>query len=162
LPAIPDLRERLKSGPRIRIADVGCGGGWSVIALAQAYPQASVTGYDLDEASIADAQRNAEERGANVRFVCKDAAAMAADGPFDLVLLLETLHDMSSFDICPARGVQLAAVESNKPNKSRTNNDKTEDDRADDNEWVFHTETKYGLKSGWLQRLRIGSFRSPI
>jgi 2-polyprenyl-3-methyl-5-hydroxy-6-metoxy-1,4-benzoquinol methylase len=60
-----------------------------------AYPHALVTGYDLDEASVADAQRNAAERGVNVRFVCKDAAAMAEDGPFDLVLLLETLPDMS-------------------------------------------------------------------
>ena len=79
LPAIPDLHERLKAGPGVRIADVGCGGGWSAIALARAYSQASVTGYDLDEASIADAQRNAE-RGVNVRFVCKDAAAMAEAG----------------------------------------------------------------------------------
>ena len=67
LPAIPDLHERLKAGPGVRIADVGCGGGWSAIALARAYSQASVTGYDLDEASIADAQRNAEKRGVNVR-----------------------------------------------------------------------------------------------
>jgi 2-polyprenyl-3-methyl-5-hydroxy-6-metoxy-1,4-benzoquinol methylase len=67
----------------------------SAIAPARAYPHALVTGYDLDEASVADAQRNAAERGVNVRFVCKDAAAMAEDGPFDLVLLLETLHDMS-------------------------------------------------------------------
>lgn len=63
LPAIPNLHERLKAGPGVRIADVGCGGGWSAIALARAYPHALVAGYDLDEASVADAQRNAAERG---------------------------------------------------------------------------------------------------
>ena len=63
LPAIRDLHERLKAGPGVRIADVGCGGGWSAIALARAYPHALVAGYDLDEASVADAQRNAAERG---------------------------------------------------------------------------------------------------
>jgi 2-polyprenyl-3-methyl-5-hydroxy-6-metoxy-1,4-benzoquinol methylase len=95
LPAIPDLHEKLQSGRGIRIADVGCGGGWSAIGLAQAYPEADVTGYDLDEASIRDAQRNAQQKNVDVRFVCKDADQMAEDGPFDLVLLLETLHDMS-------------------------------------------------------------------
>ena len=95
LPAIPDLHEKLQRGRAVRIADVGCGGGWSAIGLAQAYPDAEVVGYDLDESSIRDARRNAAEKGVNVRFVCKDADQMAEDGPFDLVLLLETLHDMS-------------------------------------------------------------------
>ncbi|MDQ3621751.1 MAG: class I SAM-dependent methyltransferase [Verrucomicrobiota bacterium] len=95
LPAIPDVHARLKTGRGVRIADVGCGGGWSAVARAQAYPGAEVIGYDLDEASIADARRNAREKGAAARFVCKDADEMAEDGPFDLVLLLETLHDMS-------------------------------------------------------------------
>ena len=109
LPAIPDLYERLQDGRGIRIADVGCGGGWSAIALAQAYPDAEVIGYDLDEASILDARRNAAEKGVDVRFVCKDADAMAADGPFDLVLLLETLHDMSRpCEVLAALGRALA------------------------------------------------------
>lgn len=95
LPAISDLHERLQVGGKARIADVGCGGGWSAIALAEAYPNAEVIGYDLDEASIRDARDNARVKGSDVRFECKDAGQMAADGPFDLVLLLETLHDMS-------------------------------------------------------------------
>jgi SAM-dependent methyltransferase len=95
LPAIPDLHRKLQTQPRVRIADVGCGCGWSTIALARAYPQAEVVGYDLDEASIADAKRHAAAEGVEVQFVCKDADEMAFDGPFDLVLLLETLHDMS-------------------------------------------------------------------
>lgn len=95
LPGIPDLHERLQDGNSVRIADVGCGGGWSAIALAEAYPDAEVIGYDLDEPSIEDAQQNARDKGVEVRFVCKDADQMADDGPFDLVLLLETLHDMS-------------------------------------------------------------------
>lgn len=96
LPAVTDLHDRLrKATPAARIADVGCGAGWSTIALAQAYPQAHVAGYDLDAASIADAQRNAVARGIDVRFARADAAALAAEGPFDLILVLEALHDMS-------------------------------------------------------------------
>lgn len=95
LPAVPGLISRLQSRPGFRIADVGCGGGWAAIGLAQAFPQADVSGYDLDEASIHDAIRNARDKKASVRFSTRDAGQMAAEGPFDLVLLLETLHDMS-------------------------------------------------------------------
>ncbi len=95
LPAVPDVHARLGSAPAARIADVGCGVGWSTIALARAYPEAVVIGYDLDTASIADAEVNAASRGVSVRFERKDASEMAADGPFDLILVLEALHDMA-------------------------------------------------------------------
>ena len=95
LPAAPDVHARLGSRPAARIADVGCGVGWSTIALARAYPEAVVVGYDLDAASIADAEANAATRGVDVRFERKDASRMAADGPFDLILVLEALHDMA-------------------------------------------------------------------
>jgi 2-polyprenyl-3-methyl-5-hydroxy-6-metoxy-1,4-benzoquinol methylase len=95
LPAVPDLAARLCRPPAARVADVGCGQGWSTIALAAAYPAAEVTGYDSDQGSIDDARRRAAESGSRARFECNDAASIAGDGPFDLVLLLEALHDMS-------------------------------------------------------------------
>jgi 2-polyprenyl-3-methyl-5-hydroxy-6-metoxy-1,4-benzoquinol methylase len=95
LPSIADLHARLSDVPGVRIADVGCGEGWSTIALAECYGQADVFGYDLDEASVVTAAENAAQRGVDARFVCKDASRMAEDGPFDLILLLEALHDMS-------------------------------------------------------------------
>ena len=48
LPAVPDVHARLLAEPGARVADLGCGGGWSAIALASAYPQARVDGYDVD------------------------------------------------------------------------------------------------------------------
>ena len=94
LPSLPDVHGRLSSGPA-RVADVGCGGGWSTIALARAYPNAEVVGYDLDEASITEAGLNAASEGVTVRFSRRDAVALAAEGPFDVALVLEALHDMS-------------------------------------------------------------------
>lgn len=93
LPAIPDLHRRLAADPPARVADVGCGVGWSTLALARAYPKAQVVGYDLDAASIAEARQRAAAEGLAVRFEQKGAEAV--EGPFDLIVVLEALHDMA-------------------------------------------------------------------
>jgi SAM-dependent methyltransferase len=95
LPAIPDLRARLAADPPARIADLGCGVGWSTIALARACPRASVTGYDLDQRAIVEASAHASDAGVSVSFARRDASSIAADGPFDLVLMFQTLHEMA-------------------------------------------------------------------
>ena len=72
-PAAADLHRGAEHNP-LRVADVGCGAGWSTIAVARAYPRADVIGFDTDEASIADARRNtAGRRAGPVRS--RDAAA---------------------------------------------------------------------------------------
>ncbi len=97
LPALPDVHARLQSGPPARVADIGCGAGWSSIAIAQAYPKARVDGYDLDEPSIALAQANAEQASVTdrVTFHVCDAADSGLAGRFDLVTAFECIHDMS-------------------------------------------------------------------
>jgi ubiquinone/menaquinone biosynthesis C-methylase UbiE len=94
LPSIADLDARLRAGGA-RIADVACGTGHSTIALANAYPAADVVGFDLDAASIDDARRHADAAGSRARFARADAVDLAAAGPFDLILVLESLHDMA-------------------------------------------------------------------
>lgn len=93
LPAAGDLVDRLHAGGRI--ADLGCGLGWSAISLATAFPGADVWGIDADVASIEDARDLAAANGAKVRFEAADASELAGHGPFDAVLILEALHDMS-------------------------------------------------------------------
>jgi hypothetical protein len=46
LPAIPDVDAALRSGGRV--ADIGCGMGWSSIGIATGYPEARVDGFDVD------------------------------------------------------------------------------------------------------------------
>ena len=96
LAAMPDVVERLRDGGA-RVADLGCGQGWSSLAVARAFPHARVDGIDLDPASIADATRHADDAGLadRVRFRHADAAQLSAHGPYDLVLILEALHDMT-------------------------------------------------------------------
>jgi 2-polyprenyl-3-methyl-5-hydroxy-6-metoxy-1,4-benzoquinol methylase len=93
LPAVPDLHARLNADPPARVADVGCGVGWSTLALARAYPRAKVVGYDLDAASIAAARARAAAEGLAVRFEQKGAEAV--EGSQDLIVVLEALHDMA-------------------------------------------------------------------
>ena len=95
LTALPDINQRLEHGEALHIADVGCGEGWACIALAKAYPNARVVGFDLDSASIDAAKANAKNAGVQVEFVCADATEISDGGRFDLILLLETLHDLA-------------------------------------------------------------------
>jgi 2-polyprenyl-3-methyl-5-hydroxy-6-metoxy-1,4-benzoquinol methylase len=96
-PAITDVDRRLRSEPPARVADVGCGTGWSSIAIAKAYPLIKVDGLDLDEASIEDARRNGIASGVadRVTFEVRDASDPKLAGSYDLVTAFETIHDMS-------------------------------------------------------------------
>ena len=97
LPALRDVHARLLADPPARIADLGCGAGWSSIGLAQSYPKALVDGFDLDEASIALARDNARGAGLGdrVKFYLRDAGDPELAGRYDLVAAFECLHDMA-------------------------------------------------------------------
>jgi SAM-dependent methyltransferase len=93
-PSVPSLHARLQAGGRL--ADVACGEGWSSIALALAYPDLSVDGYDIDPPSIEQARRNAENAGVadRVDFQIADVATLAGGGEYDVVVGFEFVHDL--------------------------------------------------------------------
>jgi 2-polyprenyl-3-methyl-5-hydroxy-6-metoxy-1,4-benzoquinol methylase len=97
LPAVPEVHRRLRADPPARVADVGCGTGWSSISIARAYPKVRVDGFDLDEDSIAEAKANAEAEGLTdrVTFQVRDAADPELSGRYDLAIAFECIHDMS-------------------------------------------------------------------
>ena len=95
LPAIEDIDERLRADPPAKVADIACGTGWSSIAMARAYPRIVVDGFDLDEDAIAAATRNAREAGLDGRVSFRAADASGLHGSYDLVTIIEALHDMS-------------------------------------------------------------------
>ncbi|MDX2376912.1 methyltransferase domain-containing protein [Microbacterium sp. LRZ72] len=109
--AVPRLNARL-CRPGARVADVGCGFGWSSIALARTYPHLQVTGFDIDIPSLEAATRRAHEAGVadRVNFRAADARAIAASGPYDAVFAFECIHDMSDpVDVLAAMRTAVAA-----------------------------------------------------
>lgn len=109
LTRLPDISARLRQGGRI--LDLGCGTGWSSVAIARVFPRATIVGVDLDEASIAEARALAKEQGLDgrVRFERADATepgqiARLLDGPAELVTIFEALHDMNE----PRRALEVA------------------------------------------------------
>lgn len=77
----------------LRIAEIGCGSGYSANILAAGCPAAEVIGLDYNPAHIAEARSFAREAGlSNVRFeetdlAELDGAALEAMPPFDLILI---------------------------------------------------------------------------
>jgi 2-polyprenyl-3-methyl-5-hydroxy-6-metoxy-1,4-benzoquinol methylase len=93
LPALDGVVEKLRRGARV--ADVGCGHGYSTVMMASAFPNSEFIGFDFHEASIAEARRHAKAHGTadNVRFEVGSAKAYPGTG-FDLVTFFDCLHDM--------------------------------------------------------------------
>lgn len=97
LPTMPDVVQRLQNSTiPARIADIGCGVGWSSIALAKAYPAVRVVGIDDDARSIEQATANAAAEGVSdrVTFVQQDCATWTDDQRYDLICFFECIHDM--------------------------------------------------------------------
>jgi 2-polyprenyl-3-methyl-5-hydroxy-6-metoxy-1,4-benzoquinol methylase len=96
LPSISDVHSRLQQ-PGATVADVGCGVGWSTIGIARAYPDATVTGFDLDQASFREARTNIDNSDVADRadIHLRDAGDLEFADQFDLVIALECLHDMA-------------------------------------------------------------------
>lgn len=93
LPAISGLVDRLRSGARV--ADVGCGAGVAAIAVAKAFPEAKVEGWDVSRHAIERARSAQAEAGCeNLEFKLAGASDLPDEPTYDLVLSLDCLHDM--------------------------------------------------------------------
>lgn len=92
----PDVHQRLLADPPARVADIGCGLGWSSIALARGYPDVRVDGFDIDAPSLAIARKHAAEAGVGdrVSFAVHDVTDPSLAGHYDLVVMFEVLHDL--------------------------------------------------------------------
>ena len=101
LPALDGVEGKLKAGAKV--ADIGCGVGFSTLLMAQAFPNSTFVGFDFHEPSIVDARKHAASHRAhaNVRFETS-AAKDIGERDFDVVTMFDCLHDMGDPRGCAA------------------------------------------------------------
>jgi 2-polyprenyl-3-methyl-5-hydroxy-6-metoxy-1,4-benzoquinol methylase len=101
LPSLDGMVPRLEAGAKV--ADIGCGVGFSTLLMARAYPNSSFVGYDFHAPSIeqANAHAAAHGLGGRVRFETTKAKDIV-DGDFDLITMFDCLHDMGDPRGCAA------------------------------------------------------------
>ena len=93
LPALEGVTERLKSGAKV--ADIGCGVGFSTLLMAEAFPNSRFVGYDFHQPSVEEARRHAQAHGlaGRVSFEAASVKEIEETG-FDLATAFDCLHDM--------------------------------------------------------------------
>jgi ubiquinone/menaquinone biosynthesis C-methylase UbiE len=99
LAAFPDVFAKLESG--CRVADIGCGSGVALDAMARRFPNSEFHGYDPSTHAIA----NARHRLAEVENAWAEvgrAENLAQHGTFDFVTAFDCIHDMTRPDLAIA------------------------------------------------------------
>ena len=92
LPEIDGIVGKLEAGAAV--ADVGCGSGTALLAMAAAFPASTFTGYDTSTHALGNARRNLAASGVeNVRLVDPSAEPLPEAPAFDLVTTFDVVHD---------------------------------------------------------------------
>ncbi|WP_407285889.1 class I SAM-dependent methyltransferase [Streptomyces sp. BP-8] len=93
LTALDGVVQKLERGARV--ADVGCGYGYSTTLMAQAFPHSQFQGFDFHRPSVEAARDNAAEQGLADRVGFEVASAQDFPGEdFDLITFFDCLHDI--------------------------------------------------------------------
>ncbi|MDH6279743.1 class I SAM-dependent methyltransferase [Prescottella agglutinans] len=90
--ALDGVRADLDAGAAV--ADIGCGHGASVIALAQQFPAARIHGFDYHAPSIETARQRAVEAGVAGTTEFSVSGATSYPGTYRLICFFDCLHDM--------------------------------------------------------------------
>jgi SAM-dependent methyltransferase len=92
VPQVDGLVARLEQGAGV--AEVGCGGGRALIALARAYPASTFVGFDIYPPAVEMARANVADAALSdrVRIEALDGTGQVP-GVHDVLLLFDVLHD---------------------------------------------------------------------
>jgi cyclopropane fatty-acyl-phospholipid synthase-like methyltransferase len=94
LPRLPGLDARLRDGGRV--LDVGCGGGWAVVQIAERFPATHCVGIDVEPYSIDLARELIAERGLADRCEAhaRSADQLGEDGSYDVATSFLVVHEI--------------------------------------------------------------------
>jgi 2-polyprenyl-3-methyl-5-hydroxy-6-metoxy-1,4-benzoquinol methylase len=104
LPRLDGVVAKLQRGAKA--ADVGCGTGTALIAMARAFPKSEFHGYELSRHALERAETN-RSGVSNVCFHHVHAEPLPADASFDFITTFDCLHDMTRPDLTIA-GIRRA------------------------------------------------------
>jgi SAM-dependent methyltransferase len=95
LPALDGVVDKLGAGGTC--ADIGCGAGIALVAMAERFPRGRFHGYDISHHAIDRARELVAEAGVdNVELHLAGADELPNEPTFDLVLTFDCLHDMTA------------------------------------------------------------------
>ncbi len=152
LPLCPEVHRRLTEG--CRVADVGCGQGRAVMAMAAAFGASTFLGVDAHRPVIehARAQAGVRQLGDRVRFEVGDVARSGLpDGPYDVAFAFDVLHDAADPPGLLARIADALTPEGTlvllEPNAGAT---------PEENPWPLGT-VNYGISVLYCMSVSLGS-----
>lgn len=94
LPMLDGVVAKLEAGGRA--ADIGCGAGVAVLLLAKAFPDATISGFDISEHALERAEaKRAADGVANAAFFDVRHTPLPSDRSLDLVTTFDCIHDMT-------------------------------------------------------------------
>ena len=94
VPALDGVAARLQAGTKV--ADIGCGAGVALCALAAAYPRSTFHGYELSKHALDRAHARVARMGlTNVELFDIRAEDVPANSEYGFVLTFDCLHDMT-------------------------------------------------------------------
>jgi SAM-dependent methyltransferase len=94
LPRLPELGERLEAGARV--LDVGCGGGWAVVQIAERFPNSTCVGVDVEPYSVELARRLIAERQLTDRCEAGELSVdqLTEEASYDVATSFLVVHEI--------------------------------------------------------------------
>ncbi len=95
LPQLPVLGQRLEEGGRV--LDVGCGGGWALVQIAERFAGVTCLGIDVEPYSVGLAQQLITDRGLVERCEARVLTVDELDeaGTFDVATSFLVIHEIA-------------------------------------------------------------------
>ncbi len=94
IPALDGVTAKLEAGAIV--ADVGCGAGVALLAMAEAYPNSEFHGYDPSGHAIERAEESAANRGlTNMKLHHAGGEELPNEPVYDFMITFDCIHDMT-------------------------------------------------------------------
>ncbi len=95
LPRLAGLGARLEEGGRV--LDVGCGGGWAVVQIAERFPRVSCVGIDVEPRSVGLARRLIADHGLEGRCEARVMSVdeLTEDASYDVATSFLVVHEIA-------------------------------------------------------------------